>query len=269
MVVDLPAPFGPEEPEDLALSDGESRSASAGRAEARWPGRWIGRPRGRSASSGGRGQGGHRPEATRAVRHPARRLGRCPHRPARRCTDAQDHSRRTRARAGQLPFSKVVEANGFVFLAGQVGDAPGWNGPVPGGIEAETRAMLDNVGRLLRAVGLDYARRRQVHGLPARLRRVRGDERGVSRVLPDRAADASDGRRHAPWPSASGSRSRSSPPADRRHGPTGGSPIAPRSGRATPAPDDERGDRHHRVAGRTDDDDAQRDGPAARLPDAS
>ena len=43
-----------------------------------------------------------------------------------------------------------------MFLAGQVGDAPGSHGPVPGGIEAETRAMLDNVGRLLRAVGLDY-----------------------------------------------------------------------------------------------------------------
>ena len=58
---------------------------------------------------------------------------------------------------GNLPFSKVVEANGFVFLAGQIGDAPGSNGPVPGGIEAETRAMLDNVGRLLKAVGLDFA----------------------------------------------------------------------------------------------------------------
>jgi len=57
---------------------------------------------------------------------------------------------------GDLPFSKVVEANGFVFLAGQVDDAPGSHGPVPGGIEAETKAMLDNVGRLLRIVGLDY-----------------------------------------------------------------------------------------------------------------
>ena len=55
------------------------------------------------------------------------------------------------------PFSQVVEANGFVFLAGQVGDAPGAHGAVPGGIGAETRAMLDNVGRLLDAVGLDYA----------------------------------------------------------------------------------------------------------------
>ncbi|MEK6721447.1 MAG: RidA family protein [Chloroflexota bacterium] len=58
--------------------------------------------------------------------------------------------------AGPYPFSQVVEANGFVFLAGQVGDVPGTPGPVPGGIQAETRAMLDNVGRLLRAVGLDY-----------------------------------------------------------------------------------------------------------------
>ena len=58
---------------------------------------------------------------------------------------------------GSLPFSKVVEANGFVFLAGQIGDAPDSNGPVPGGIEAETRAMLDNVGRLLTAVGLGYS----------------------------------------------------------------------------------------------------------------
>src|SRR5256885_16771378 len=57
---------------------------------------------------------------------------------------------------GSLPFSKVVEANGFVFLAGQIGDALGSNGPVPGGIEPETRAMLDNVRRLPRVVGLHY-----------------------------------------------------------------------------------------------------------------
>lgn len=56
---------------------------------------------------------------------------------------------------GAYPFSRVIEANGFVFLAGQVGDVPGGHGAVPGGIGPETRAMLDNVGRLLRAVGLD------------------------------------------------------------------------------------------------------------------
>jgi 2-iminobutanoate/2-iminopropanoate deaminase len=57
---------------------------------------------------------------------------------------------------GPYPFSQIVEANGFVFLAGQVGDVPGSHGAVPGGIKAETRAMLDNVGRLLTAAGLDF-----------------------------------------------------------------------------------------------------------------
>ena len=55
------------------------------------------------------------------------------------------------------PFSQVTEAGGLVFVAGQVGSAPGSHGAVPGGIEPETRAMLDNVGRVLRATGLDYA----------------------------------------------------------------------------------------------------------------
>lgn len=35
-------------------------------------------------------------------------------------------------------------------------DRRGRHGPVPGGIEAETAAMLDNVGRLLEAVGLTF-----------------------------------------------------------------------------------------------------------------
>ena len=47
-----------------------------------------------------------------------------------------------------------------MFLAGQVGDAPGSHGAVPGGIEAETRAMLDNVGRLLRTGRARLPRRR-------------------------------------------------------------------------------------------------------------
>lgn len=56
---------------------------------------------------------------------------------------------------GRFPFSQVVEANGLVFVAGQVGSAPDGHAAVPGGIEAETRAMLDNVRRVLQAVGLD------------------------------------------------------------------------------------------------------------------
>ena len=59
--------------------------------------------------------------------------------------------------AGRYPFSQIVEANGFVFLAGQVGNVPGEHGAVAGGIEAEARQMLENVGRLLREVGLTHA----------------------------------------------------------------------------------------------------------------
>lgn len=58
--------------------------------------------------------------------------------------------------ASSNPFSQVVEAGGLVFLAGQVGDVPGEGRMAEGGIEGETRQMLENVGRLLRAVGLDY-----------------------------------------------------------------------------------------------------------------
>jgi 2-iminobutanoate/2-iminopropanoate deaminase len=37
-----------------------------------------------------------------------------------------------------------------------VGSAPGESGAVAGGIAAETRQMLENVGRLLHAAGLEY-----------------------------------------------------------------------------------------------------------------
>ena len=58
--------------------------------------------------------------------------------------------------ASTFPFSQIVEANGFVHLAGQVGDDPATHAIAPGGIEGETRQMLLNVGRLLRVAGLDY-----------------------------------------------------------------------------------------------------------------
>jgi 2-iminobutanoate/2-iminopropanoate deaminase len=56
-----------------------------------------------------------------------------------------------------LPFNQVVEANGLVFIAGQVGGSkenPGRR--VDGDIRDEVRAMLESVGTLLRAVGLDF-----------------------------------------------------------------------------------------------------------------
>ena len=56
---------------------------------------------------------------------------------------------------GRHPFSQLVEANGFVFVAGQVGDDPAIGALAPGGIRAEVRQMLENVGARLRLAGLD------------------------------------------------------------------------------------------------------------------
>ena len=54
------------------------------------------------------------------------------------------------------PVSRVVEGAGLVFVSGQAGIKPGESTPVEGGIAAETQQALENVGTLLRAVGLDY-----------------------------------------------------------------------------------------------------------------
>ena len=58
--------------------------------------------------------------------------------------------------ASTLPFNQLVEANGLVFVAGQVGNVPGTGNRIDGDFEAETRQMFDNVGTLLRAAGLDF-----------------------------------------------------------------------------------------------------------------
>lgn len=54
------------------------------------------------------------------------------------------------------PYSIATEANGFVFLSGQVGVDPGSNRPAGGDIEAETHQVMRNVGAVLADVGLGY-----------------------------------------------------------------------------------------------------------------
>ncbi len=58
---------------------------------------------------------------------------------------------------GKSPFSQVVEANGFVFVAGQVAvDGSGKTVGV-GDIGAQTRQVLENLGAVLAAAGASYA----------------------------------------------------------------------------------------------------------------
>nr|WP_321247605.1 RidA family protein [uncultured Psychroserpens sp.] len=49
----------------------------------------------------------------------------------------------------QAPFSDVVEANGFLFLAGQVGMNHSTRTLAEGGIEAETKQCLENIKAVL------------------------------------------------------------------------------------------------------------------------
>jgi 2-iminobutanoate/2-iminopropanoate deaminase len=54
------------------------------------------------------------------------------------------------------PFSHATEANGWVFITGQMPTYPGSpEAPIPEGIEAQTHLVIDNLTRVLAGVGLD------------------------------------------------------------------------------------------------------------------
>jgi 2-iminobutanoate/2-iminopropanoate deaminase len=56
------------------------------------------------------------------------------------------------------PYSHAVEADGFVFVTGQLATDPDDDAlPVPEGIEAQTRKVMDNLTRVLEGVGLTFA----------------------------------------------------------------------------------------------------------------
>ena len=56
------------------------------------------------------------------------------------------------------PYSHAVEADGFVFVTGQLATDPEDDArPIPEGIAAQTRKVMDNLGRVLQGLGLDFA----------------------------------------------------------------------------------------------------------------
>ena len=54
------------------------------------------------------------------------------------------------------PYSVVTEANGFVFVSGQVALDPGTNRAVDGTVVDQTHRVMRNIGGILGDVGLDY-----------------------------------------------------------------------------------------------------------------
>jgi 2-iminobutanoate/2-iminopropanoate deaminase len=54
------------------------------------------------------------------------------------------------------PYSQGVIANGFLFVAGQVGADPRTRQLVSGGLEAEATQVMENIGAILKAAHLDF-----------------------------------------------------------------------------------------------------------------
>lgn len=54
------------------------------------------------------------------------------------------------------PFSHAVETDGFVFVTGQMPDTPAAPGQLPEGIEAQTRAVMENLRLVLGGLGLGF-----------------------------------------------------------------------------------------------------------------
>jgi 2-iminobutanoate/2-iminopropanoate deaminase len=60
------------------------------------------------------------------------------------------------AAAAKLPFSQAVRVGDVLYLSGVLGYVPGTLKLVPGGIEAETRQTMENIGAVLKANGLTF-----------------------------------------------------------------------------------------------------------------
>ena len=61
------------------------------------------------------------------------------------------------ARALKLPFSQAVQVGEVLYLSGQIGNLPGTLKLAPGGLAAETRQTMENIGAMLKENGLSFA----------------------------------------------------------------------------------------------------------------
>jgi 2-iminobutanoate/2-iminopropanoate deaminase len=54
------------------------------------------------------------------------------------------------------PYSQAIEANGFLFISGQIPINPA-TGDIAEGITEQTRQVMENIGGILREAGYDYS----------------------------------------------------------------------------------------------------------------
>src|SRR5665213_1112491 len=60
------------------------------------------------------------------------------------------------ARKAGLPFSQAVRVGEVLYLSGQLGNKPGTMELVEGGMEAQARQTMDNIGKVLKQNGLGF-----------------------------------------------------------------------------------------------------------------
>ena len=58
--------------------------------------------------------------------------------------------------AAKLPFSQAVRVGGTVYLSGCIGNVAAKMELAAGGIEAESRQMMENIGAVLKEAGLGF-----------------------------------------------------------------------------------------------------------------
>jgi 2-iminobutanoate/2-iminopropanoate deaminase len=60
------------------------------------------------------------------------------------------------ARAAKLPFSQAVRVGDVLYLSGSIGNVPGTTKLAPGGMEAEAKQTMENIGAVLKANDLSF-----------------------------------------------------------------------------------------------------------------
>jgi 2-iminobutanoate/2-iminopropanoate deaminase len=61
-------------------------------------------------------------------------------------------------KAANFPFSQAVRAGGMLYISGNIGNIPGTLNLAPGGIEAESKQLMENVGAALKEAGAGFDR---------------------------------------------------------------------------------------------------------------
>lgn len=55
------------------------------------------------------------------------------------------------------PYSQATLSNGTLYVSGQIGINPADGKLVEGGIKAQTKQIMENIGMILKEAGLDYS----------------------------------------------------------------------------------------------------------------